>query len=85
MAKASKPPEPKPKKTKAERFKDSATKRVQKVLNDLALLSKCSNRRTNEFTQDEVDQMFGAIEQMTEKCKMQFEPHAETEEAKFSF
>jgi hypothetical protein len=47
--------------SKAERFKRVAAPRVQKVLDSLDNLAKCSNRNNYEYTEAEVGKMMRAI------------------------
>jgi hypothetical protein len=46
---------------KRDRFKNVASRRVQKVLDDLESLSKCSNKSTYEYSDEEVRKMMKAI------------------------
>ena len=48
-------------KSKRERFETVASKRVQRILNDLDLLSKCANTNNYEYTTDDVQKMFRVI------------------------
>ena len=48
---------------KRERFKKVASKRVQKVLDGVDNLSKCSNRRNYEYDDEEVAKMIKAIKE----------------------
>lgn len=46
---------------KAERFVRIAEKRTQRVLDSLRLLGQCSNRRSYEYTDAQVDKIFREI------------------------
>ena len=43
---------------KKDRFKNVAGRRVQKVLDDIESLSKCANKSTYEYTDEEIRKMF---------------------------
>ncbi len=58
--------------TKEEKFKRIATKRVNKVLDNLRLLSNCSNRAIYSYTDKQVNQIFSAIEQDVKHIKPKF-------------
>lgn len=44
-----------------ERFERVAAKRVERVINDIRLLSNCSNTNNYEYTSADVDKMLKAI------------------------
>ena len=46
---------------KRERFKKVAGNRVQRILDTLQLLKKCSNRNNYEYSESDVEQMFSEI------------------------
>lgn len=46
---------------KADRFKRVAAPRVQRVLDSIDNLSKCSNKRNYEYTSDDVRKMLTAV------------------------
>jgi hypothetical protein len=71
-----------PVKSKAERFQQVATKRVNRVLKDLRLLRKCANRASYEYTQEEVVRMLGAIYAEEGFLEVAFKSN---EQADFSF
>ena len=48
-------------KTKRERFETIAAKRVQRVINDLESLSKCSNKNNYEYNKADVNKMITVI------------------------
>lgn len=45
-----------------ERFKKVATQRTVKILKMIELLGNCSNKKNYEYTKEEVDKIFKAIE-----------------------
>ena len=67
-----------------ERFVRVAEARTQKIINMINLLSNCSNKYNYDYTQQDVDKMFSAIETALKKCKMKYAENSTTEE-KFKF
>lgn len=55
-----------------ERFLKIATKRTNKVLEDIAMLSNCANTNNYEYTEEEVKKMFFAIETELNNAKSKF-------------
>ncbi len=55
-----------------ERFKKIAVKRVNKILEDLRLLGNCSNKGNYEYSMQEVERIFAAIDKEYKKCKNKF-------------
>lgn len=72
-------------KTKKERFKDVAGRRVQKVLDDLDSLSKCANKNTYEYTDEEIRKMLKAINDKTALLKMAFTASSKSGKQTFEF
>jgi hypothetical protein len=58
--------------SKAERFKRVAAPRVQRVLDSLDNLAKCSNRNNYEYTTEEVNKMFRAIKAKVRNMEQRF-------------
>ncbi len=58
---------------KAERFRRVAAPRVQRVLDNLDNLAKCSNRNNYEYTNDEVNKMLRAIKASVKNLEQRFE------------
>ena len=48
--------------TPNEKFKRIASYRTQKIIDMIELLGNCSNRYVYEYSEKEVDKIFGAIE-----------------------
>ena len=48
---------------KQERFKNVASKRVQKVLDSVDSLSKCANRNNYEYDTEDISKMLKAIKE----------------------
>lgn len=46
-----------------DRFERVASKRVERVINDIRLLSNCSNTNNYEYTSSDVDKMMKAIKE----------------------
>lgn len=67
------------KKDKRIRFEKVASKRVQKVLDTLDLLSNCANKSNYDFNERDVEQMFNEISRHLRDCKnayaKAFSPH----------
>ena len=58
--------------SKAERFKRVAEKRTQRVLTDLRLLGQCANRRTYEFSPDQVRKIFREVRRSLKETEDKF-------------
>lgn len=58
---------------KRDRFKSVAGRRVQKVLDDLESLSKCSNMSIYEYSEPDVRKMLKAINDKVSLLKLSFE------------
>ncbi|MBN2075949.1 MAG: hypothetical protein JW762_10405 [Dehalococcoidales bacterium] len=58
---------------KRERFLRIAESRVNKVLDSLDNLAKCSNPRNYEYSDDEVRKIFREIERKVREVKLQFQ------------
>lgn len=65
-------------KTKSERFKEIAPKRTRGILKALDILGNCGNRSGYEYTQENIDKIFSAIEKKVEETKAKFQPKAAT-------
>jgi len=59
--------------TPRERFEKYVAPRTQKVLDSLELLSHCGNRLSNQFDEDDVDKIFGAIRAAVDKAQAVFD------------
>ena len=70
---------------KKERFKNVAGRRVQKVLDDLDSLSKCANRSTYDYTDDEVRKMIKAITEKVALLKASFSASSKSGKQTFEF
>ena len=65
--------------TKREKFVRLAEARTNKIIDMLQLLGNCSNSSTYEYTQQDVDKIFSAIEAEVREAKKKF---AKTESMK---
>ncbi len=72
-------------KTPRERFLSVAPGRVQKVLDALDHLAKCGNAKPYEFTEDEVNEIGGAIGAKLVELDAAFKPPMPAEPRKFAF
>lgn len=71
---------------KAERFKRVAAPRVQRVLDSLDNLSKCSSRNNYEYSQEEVSKMLSAIRTKLKNLEQRFDVNSPaSKKERFSF
>jgi hypothetical protein len=70
---------------KKERFKNVGGRRVQKVLDDLENLSKCANKNTYEYTQEDVRKMMRAIREKVKFLDVAFNSGAKSNKQTFEF
>lgn len=70
---------------KRERFITVAGRRVQKVLDDLDSLSKCANRSTYEYSDEEVKKMMKAITEKVGLVKAAFSASSKSGKQTFEF
>jgi len=70
---------------KKERFKNVASRRVQKVLDDLDSLSKCANKSTYEYTEEDVRKMMSAINNQVALLKASFSANSKSGKQSFEF
>lgn len=54
---------------KRQRFQKVAAKRVQKILDGMDTLGKCSNKINYEYNEEEVEKMFSAIREKTKEVE----------------
>ena len=72
-------------KSRKDRFKDVAGRRVQKVLDDLDSLSKCANKSTYEYSDEEVRKMLRAINEKITVLKIAFSASSKSGKQTFEF
>lgn len=71
---------------KAERFKRVAAPRVQRVLDSLDNLAKCSSRNNYEYSPEEVGKMFSTIKSRLKSLEQRFDLNSPaSKEDRFSF
>lgn len=58
--------------TKKERFKRIVENRTNKIINMIDLLGNCSNKNNYEYTEEDVKNVFNAIESSLKISKMKF-------------
>lgn len=70
--------------SKREKFVRLAEARTNKIIDTLQLLGNCSNTSAYEYTQQDVDQIFAAIESEVREAKKKFSKTESTRNVKFS-
>jgi light-regulated signal transduction histidine kinase (bacteriophytochrome) len=70
---------------KRDRFITVAGRRVQKVLDDIESLSKCANKSTYEYTDEEVRKMLKAINEKVLLLKAAFSANSKSGKQTFEF
>jgi len=55
-----------------ERFKRIAAKRTNEILEKIRILGNCSNKSSYEYTEEEVNKIFGEIDKQLRLTKMRF-------------
>jgi hypothetical protein len=62
-------------KSREERFKIVASRRVQEILNKMRLLRNCSNKSNYEYTDEQVGKIFKTIDEEWKIVKTEFNKH----------
>ena len=57
---------------KKQRFKRLATTRTNEILKKIRILSNCSNRSAYEYSEEEINKIFTAIEHAAKESKSKF-------------
>lgn len=70
---------------KREAFKKVATKRVQRILDTLALLSNCANKNNYSYSEEDVSLMFSEIEKALKTTKDAFNAANSKNNGRFRF
>lgn len=70
--------------TKNEKFVRVATPRVQAIISKIEILANCASSNY-EYTDEQVEAMFGAIMVSLSECKKSFQPEEKPVKEKFSF
>lgn len=63
---------PKERETKRQKFVRLAEARTNKIIDMLQLLGNCSNSNAYDYTQDDVDKIFSAIESEVKESRKKF-------------
>lgn len=58
--------------TRNERFKRVASKRTNNILNNIRVLGNCSNRSGYDYTEEEINKIFGTIEKALKEARGKF-------------
>ncbi len=58
--------------TREVRFKRIATKRTNDIIHKLRLLGNCSNRSAYDYTEEQINKIFSAVERATREAKSRF-------------
>lgn len=58
--------------TKRDRFKRIVERRVNTILDNIDSLSKCSNRKNYEYTDDDVKKIFDELNSKLKETKLKF-------------
>jgi len=58
--------------TRHQRFIRIATKRTNKALNDIRLLGNCSNKSGYDYSEQEINKIFGTIERAVKEARAKF-------------
>lgn len=70
--------------TKRERFVRLAEARTNKIIDMIQLLGNCANTGTYEYTQQDVDQIFSAIEAELREAKKKYQRVESAKTSRFS-
>lgn len=70
--------------TKRERFVRLAEARTNKIIDMLQLLGNCANKNTYEYTQEDVEKIFSAIQSQLNESKRAFQANRTNEKKRFS-
>ena len=70
--------------TKRDKFVRLAEARTNKIIDMLQLLGNCSNSSAYEYTQQDVDQIFTAIETEVREAKKKFSKTETTKSTRFT-
>ena len=73
-----------PRKSRRERFKDVATRRTRRLLIDIRKLANCANRSAYDYSEGDVEKIFGAIEREVAAARARFERRPKEKEVDFS-
>ena len=69
--------------SKRDRFVRIAETRTNKIISMIQLLSNCSNKNTYDYTDQDIQEIFRAIEDELTSCKQKFITKSENRSKKF--
>ena len=69
-------PEPKATESRNDRFRRLAASRGDRLIREISLLGNLANRKNYEYTEDEVEALFGPIEAELREIRALFDPTA---------
>ena len=69
-------------KTREERFKKVASRRVQEILKKMRLLRNCANKRNYTYTDEQARKVINAVESEWKDVKSEFNKHKSKKEFK---
>ena len=70
---------------KLDRFKNVASKRVQKVLDSIDSLSKCANKNNYDYEIDDINKMLKTIKEKVKNLEHCYSTNANTTKETFEF
>ena len=70
--------------TKRDRFIRIAENRTNRIIDTLRLLENCANTATYEYTQKDIDKIFGAIQKQLDETKRAFVKQGNVSKKKFT-
>ena len=70
--------------SKRERFVRLAEARTNKIIDMIQLLGNCANANTYEYTQQDVDQIFSAVEAELREAKKKYQKVESNRTSKFT-
>lgn len=62
-------------KTREDRFKEVASRRVQEILYKMKLLKNCANKANYSYTDEQIKKIFSAIDEEWKHVKLEFNKH----------
>lgn len=71
------------KETKRDKFRRLAEARTNKIIDMIQLLGNCSNSSVYDYTQEDVDKIFSAIEEELRDAKEKFKKNGHKKNARF--
>lgn len=72
------------KESKREKFVRLAEARTNKIIDMVALLGNCSNKNVYEYSEQDIEKIFNAIDRELRDAKRKFESSGKSSKIKFS-